>query len=286
MKLLTGWLGKAVSFLIFHAPAFVRVFLAWTLAILWFDIFRIRRKVVLDNLRTAFPEWSEKQRVKTARRSLCNLGLNFIEYSFLPWLNKDNVDRYFEFEGLDVFENALAQNRGVLLLTLHLGHGDLACAGLALKGYPMVMVSKFFKLQWLNDLWFGMRARAGVKFVPPRNSSYALLKGLKSGQAVIIPLDQFTGPPIGVRSTFFGKETGTAAGLAVMNERSKAPVVSVYTFRTPEGRHKVHFVREMNIEGAAETVTQAYNDELEKFVRAHPDQWMWLHRRWKRFVVH
>lgn len=259
--------------------------MAASLAILWLDIFRIRRQVVLDNLEIAFPEWSARERLYAARQSLRHLGLNFIEYSFLPWLKPDNVDRYFEYHGLDVFESALKEGKGVLLLTLHLGHGDLAASALAIRGYPMTMVSKFFKLQWLNDLWFGMRERVGMKFVPPRNSSYALLKALKRGDAVIIPLDQFTGPPIGVRTKFFGRETGTAAGLAVMAQRSGAPVVSVYTVRTPSGRHAIHFVRRMNIEGEVETVTQGFNDELEYFVRREPEQWMWLHRRWKRFVV-
>lgn len=284
MKRLTGWLGRALSFLIFKSPAFVRLGLAWFLAFLWFDVLRIRRKVVLDNLRKAFPEWPEKQRLHTARTSLRHLGLNFIEYSYLPFLKRDNVDRYFEFHGLDVLDDALAKGKGVLLLTLHLGHGDLCAAAMAVRGYPMVMVSKFFKIQWLNDLWFGMRERVGMKFVGPRNSSFQLLRALKNGSVVIIPLDQFTGPPIGVRTKFFGIETGTAAGFAIMADRSKAPVISVYTVRKPDGRHSLHFVREMKEQGTAERVTQSFNDELESFVRLYPDQWMWLHKRWKRFV--
>jgi KDO2-lipid IV(A) lauroyltransferase len=284
MKQLTGWLGRALSFLIFKSPAFVRLGLAWFLAFLWFDVLRIRRQVVLDNLRKAFPEWTEKQRLHTARTSLRHLGLNFIEYCYLPFLKRDNVDRYFEFHGLDVLNEALAKRKGVLLLTLHLGHGDLCAAAMAVKGYPMVMVSKFFKIQWLNDLWFGMRERVGMKFVGPRNSSFQLLRALKNGSVVVIPLDQFTGPPIGVRTKFFGIETGTAAGFAVMADRSEAPVISVYTVRKPDGRHAIHFVREIKEQGTASLVTQRFNDELESFVRLYPDQWMWLHKRWKRFV--
>ncbi len=284
MKRLIGWLGAALSYILFISPAFVRKSLAWLLAFLWFDVLRIRRKVVLENLRKAFPDWTDARRVQTARTSLRHLGLNFIEYGFLPWLTKENLGRYFEFHGLDVFEAALARGKGVLLLTLHLGHGDLCCAALAIHGYPMVMVSKFFKMQWLNDLWFGMREKAGMKFVPPRNSSFALLRALKNKSAVVIPLDQFTGPPIGVRTTFFGIETGTAAGFAVMAERSGATVLSVYGVRKANGKHAIHFIRELNEQGSAERVTQGYNDELESFVRLYPDQWMWLHRRWKRFV--
>lgn len=284
MKQLTGWLGRIFSYLVFKAPAFLRYAAAWFLAFLWLDVLRIRRKVVLDNIGKAFPDWTPAQRLQTARESMRNQGLNFIEYTFLPFLNRENLDKYFEFHGLDVFEEALAKGKGVLLLTLHLGHGDLAAAALAIRGYPMVMVSKFFKIKWLNDLWFGMREKVGMKFVGPRNSSFQLLRSLKNGSAVIIPLDQFTGPPIGVRTKFFGIETGTAAGFAVMAERSGASVVSVYAARLPNGRHSINFIREIKEQGSAERVTQVFNDELESFVRLYPGQWMWLHKRWKRFV--
>jgi Kdo2-lipid IVA lauroyltransferase/acyltransferase len=203
----------------------------------------------------------------------------------MPHLTKENVDRFFEFHDIEKAHQALAQGKGLLGLTLHLGAGDMALAALALKGIPVVIASKEFKLRWLNDIWFGMRARTGIKFVGARNSSFALLKSLKSGQAILIPNDQFTGPPIGVRTTFFGKETGTAAGMAVMAARSGAPVLSMYVYRKPSGVHSIHFEKFMSTEGTPETVTQAFNDELERFVRLHPDQWMWLHKRWKRFVV-
>lgn len=283
MKRLIGWLGRAISYGIFKSPFFLREGIAWGLAALWFDVFRIRRGVVLNNLLIAFPDKDKVERTRIARGSLRNLALSFIEYSFLPWLSPSVVDQMFTFEGLDLFEAALSEQRGVLLLTLHMGNGDLGTASLAVKGYPMVMVSKSFKLKWLNDFWFGIREDVGMRFVPARNSSYALLKALKRNQAVIIPLDQFTGPPIGVRTTFFGKETGTAAGLAIMAARSKAPVLSVFTVRQPDGRHLVKFVRRMATEGSPESVTQGFNDELEKFVRDYPDQWMWLHKRWKTY---
>lgn len=290
MKILIGWLGLGISFSLFKAPAFVRRALGNFLAFLWFDFFRIRRQVVLDNLKIAYPDLPLKERVRLGRRSLRALGLNFVEYSFLPWLNKQNYEKYFAFDNPGLVDEVLSRGKGALLLTCHLGHGDLACAAMSLRGWPVVMVSKFFKMKWLNDLWFGMRERLGTKFVAPRDSSYALLRALKGGNLVVIPLDQFTGPPIGVKTRFFGRETGTAAGLAVMAERSGAPVIAVYTHRDEDGRHVLHFVREMAIPKARDPanvarVTQEFNDQLEQFVRRHPDQWMWIHRRWKEFVV-
>lgn len=287
MKGLIGWFGKAFGYVIFGAPEWFKRALAAFLAFLWYDLFRIRRDVVMANLAIAFPNMPQVERVRLGRQNLRHLGMNFLEYTYLPWLNRANVGRLVEFHGIELLSNALARGRGVLLLTCHLGNGDLGCAALAVGGFPMVMVSKFFRLKWLNDLWFGMRERLGMKFVAPRDSSFVLLRSLKQGRAVVIPLDQFTGPPIGVRTTFFGRETGTAAGLAVMAQRSGAPVISVYTVRAPNGRHEVHFVREIPVgapgEESLEQSTQRFNDELETFVRLHPEQWMWIHRRWKQY---
>lgn len=287
MKRWIGWLGRIVSSLLFFGPSFLRRWVAYFLAFLWFDLFRIRRDVVDGNLAIAFPEMTGPERVRLGRAGLRHLALNFVEYSFLPWLTRENFERYYEFHNLELLDEAFKRGKGVLLLTLHLGNGDLGIAGLALKGYPITLVSKFFKIKWLNDLWFGMRERLGTRFVPPRDSSFALLRALKSNRAVMIPLDQFTGPPIGVRTTFFGRETGTAAGLAVMAERSGAPVISIYTVRTPEGRHGIYVLREMPVRNSpdetVEQITQRFNDELESLVRLHPEQWMWIHRRWKKF---
>jgi len=293
MRTLIAWLGRGISSLFFYGPQGLRIFFGNLLAFLWFDVFRIRRQVALDNIARAFPDLNERERVRLARRSIQNLGLGFVEYSFFPWLTRDNFRDYFLFENQQLLEEKYAEGKGILLLTLHMGNGDLACAGMSLNGWPTVMVSKTFKVKWLNDLWFGMRERLGTRFIPPRDSSYALLKALKQGAAVVIPLDQFTGPPIGVRTTFFGHETGTAAGLAVMAERSGAPVLAVYTHRDAAGRHVLHFEREIKVPKnslkdpeQARRITQEFNDQLEVFVRRHPEQWMWIHKRWKRFVVH
>lgn len=272
MRRLTSWLAKAVSYF---------------LAFLWFDLFRIRRQVVLDNLAIAFPDLSRKEHIRIGRQSLRNLALNLVEYGLFFKLSKKKFDQYFELHNGELLEELLKRNHGVLMLTCHLGHGDLACAALSLSGFPMVMVSKTFKWKWLNDFWFNLREKVGTRFVPPRDSSYALLKALKQRSVVVIPLDQFTGPPIGVRTTFFGKETGTAAGLAVMAQRSKAPVVSAYTKRLEDGRHAIFIVREVPVgdkqQETLEQTTQRFNGELEEFVRSCPDQWMWIHRRWKKF---
>lgn len=289
MKTFVAWLAKGFCFVIIHLPRPVQAFLGQVIGWLWFDVLRIRRKVVMDNLARAFPEWSKKRRCEVARQSLHHMGYDLIEYCYLPFLTKENYQEHVVFEGWEHMEAARAKGKGVCCLTLHLGHGDLAVSAMSLAGLPSYLISKEFKMQWLNDMWFKMRMRAGTQFIPPRNSSYAILKALKKKALVIFVQDQFMGPPIGVRTTFFGHETGTAMGLAIMADRSKAPVLPIYTYRREDGKHVICFEPEIEFtssEDRDETVarmTQIFNDHLEGWVRKHPEQWMWVHRRWKKF---
>ena len=259
------------------------------LGILWFDIFRIRRQVVIDNISRVFPEMTEKNKVVLGRWSLRNMGRNLIEYCYLPFMSKSLVERFFRFEGEHYVQEALSQGKGVCFLTLHLGSGDLACSALSVKGYPVHLISKIFKVKWLNDLWFGMREKVGTKFIAPRNSSYHILKALKKNEIVIFVMDQFTGPPIGVRTKFFGYETGTGFGLALMAQRSGAPVIPIYTIRQLDGTHVIRIQPPIPFEDSDDRdeslaqMTQVYNDYLEKFVLECPEQWMWVHKRWKIF---
>src|SRR3954463_7657569 len=115
MRILIGWLGRAISSALFHGPAWLRRALGNFLAFLWFDLFRIRRQVVLENLAIAFPEKSKAERVRLGRESLRTLGMNLVEYSFLPHLNKNNYQHFFEFENPELIDAVLARGKGVLL---------------------------------------------------------------------------------------------------------------------------------------------------------------------------
>jgi KDO2-lipid IV(A) lauroyltransferase len=134
-----------------------------------------------------------------------------------------------------------------------------------------------------------MRRKHGTRFISPEKSSFEILRALRRNEIVIFVLDQFMGPPIGVRTRFFGKETGTAAGCALMAGRTGAPLIPCCTYRRSDGRHVAFFeapipflddgLREKNIA----VMTQIYTDKIESYVRLYPGQWMWIHRRWKEF---
>lgn len=290
MKLLIGLFFKCLSFFLSSLPLKLRQAIGDAIGLLWFDVLRIRRQVAIANLAIAFPEKSLNERIRLARSSLRHMGRTLIEFTQFPFLTTEKVPYLFEFDGLEMFEHAVRDGKGVFLLTLHLGNGDFATAAMSKMGYHLSLISKEFKARWLNDLWFGMREKHGTQFISPEKSSFEILRALKRGRAVIFVLDQFMGPPVGVRTKFFGKETGTAAGLALLASRTGAPVIPCYTYRLANGKHAVRFEQPIKFslddrpnQENISVMTQAYTDKLEEIVRRHPEQWMWIHRRWKEF---
>ena len=158
---------KAFIFLFTKLPQSIRFLFGDILGIICFDVLRVRRKIVMNNLKKAFPEKSESERVKVGRQSFLNMGRNLTEYAFLPFLQPKLLEN-IHFTGLENIDRALEKNRGVCLMSLHLGNPDLAGVVLMLKtNYPLVVISKIFKIKWINQIWFGLRKKVGMTFIPP-----------------------------------------------------------------------------------------------------------------------
>lgn len=289
MKSLNSWVFEGLSKFLLILPRRGQMFIGSALGVFWFEILRIRRQVALDNIKNALPNLSDSERLKIARAAFINVGHTVIEVLMMIAFSKKDLSRYFVFRGEEHLYNALKEGKGALLLSMHLGNGDFACMALALKGHPLSLISKQFRSQWLNDFWFQVRAQHGTQFIREEKSTYDILSGLKNNRGVIFVLDQFMGPPVGVRTKFFGIETGTAVGLSLFAERNKAPVIPVYNFRRDDGIIEVVIDPPILFEDQGDreknkvVMTQRYNDKIESCVRKHPGQWMWIHKRWKEF---
>lgn len=293
MRPLLGFLLKSFSqFLSLFPRSWVRS-LGVALGILWIDVFRFRRKIVLDNLRLAFPQWSEEKRVQVGRRSVHMLGENFAEFLLIPSLTPAWIDQNVVIEGIENFREAHALGKGIYFLTLHLGDGDLSANVLAMKCCGIHIITKKFKNRLFNDMWFSIRGAQGVKYIEAHGNStpFDILKALKKNEGVVFVVDQFMGKPYGIETLFFGKPTGTAYGLALFAQKTKSPVVPVYTYEGDDGKIHIVFEPMMDLKpligddknGTLLRVTQAFCDKVEAIIRKHPDQWMWVHRRWKDF---
>lgn len=289
MKKLVLYFLKFLSWIAYHLPRPVQMFLGDLVGYLWFDILRLRRKVIDSNLQIAFPEWDESERIRVGRESCKGMGRALVEYFVLPHINGKNLDKYFVCDDWGPFERANEEGKGVLLLSLHLGSYDLLSAYLAIKGMDLYLISKELSAKNLNDLWFGLRKSKGVKFISDRKAKFDIIKALKKKAAVAFVIDQFTGPPIGIETEFFGKKTGSAKGLALFHAWTKSPVVPVYNYRRPDNKIQIVFGEAIELESFEDRdqtvafMTQKYNTELEEIIKKHPEQWLWVHKRWKKF---
>ncbi len=274
-------------------PAKVNLYLGQILAFLWFDIFRIRRQVIFDNIELVFPNISDLEKKRIAKQSMVNLCRSFFDVIKLPSISESWIDTNVIFHGTGNFLSLPDKTKGVLFLSLHLGSGDLSASIISRRFMPMNLITKRFRSIFLDQFWFALRGGSSMKFIDAhsKRNAFDILAALRAGSGVIFVLDQFMGKPYGIESTFFGKKTGTAYGLALFVKKSKVPVIPIYTFWGTDDKLHIIFSERIDLspfygdddESYRTNVTNRFNAELERIIRQHPEFWMWLHRRWKKF---
>lgn len=280
---------KIISFILYCLPNRLRYLGGDFIGILWFDILRIRRKIIFANLERAFPGIELKTKIRIGRSSCRGMGWAFMDYFIMPYLTKENLHNYVETRGLEYLEEELNKGNGVLFLGLHLGSYDLIAVALGVLGYPLNLISKEFNYKWLNEVWFGLRKSKGVGFISDRKSTFDIFRALKNNEIVTFVLDQYMGTPLGIKTNFFSHPTGTAKSLAMFADKSKATCLPIYNYRNAQGKiilvvePAIPFEVKEDREASVFYMTQKYNDYLEGLVRRYPEQWLWVHRRWKRF---
>lgn len=280
---------KILCFSVSSMPRRLQLFTGRVLGLIWFYLVPVRRGIALQNLALAFPEKTPADRWKIAKDTFLGFGCGFIEMLMLPYMDDALLRRLFVFHGRENYDKAFFKNKGVFLLTLHLGSWELMSASQGHVKIPLNVITKKFKAKSFNDTWVGLRRDQGIKLISEEKSTFQILRAIGRGEAVGFILDQFMGPPVGSRVQFFGNETGAPASLALFSDRTRAPVVPVYNVRGEDGKIHVYFEPEIPFVEQGSTsknisfMTQLYTSKLEEIVRKYPSQWLWIHRRWKPF---
>jgi KDO2-lipid IV(A) lauroyltransferase len=246
------------------------------------------RRVGLRNLEIAFPGMALAERQRLLKAEFDNLGRQLAEFCLFPRYTRDNVDQVATYDGLENFQKAKAQGKGVLLLTAHLGGWEIGSFVHSLHGYPVRAVIRELDNRYLNRLVERYRTLHGNSTFPKQEFARGLLAAMREGETVGLLMDTNMTPPQGVFVPFFGVSACTASGLARVALRTGAAVVPAFTLWDREQRrYRVHFdpalelIRTGDEEADAVANTGLFNRVIESFVRAYPDQWLWVHRRWK-----
>jgi KDO2-lipid IV(A) lauroyltransferase len=247
-----------------------------------------RRRVALANLERALgADLGPAERRQLARASFRHLGMTGVECCRLFFGPPGAMLRRVRVEGLEHVKAALEEGRGALFLTAHFGNWELLAAAHALGGLPpLSVVVRPLDNPFLDALVAGGRARAELRLISKRAAVNDIRTTLGRGECVGILLDQDAGRQ-GLHVPFFGEPASTSRSLAVLALKTAAPVVPAFIHRLPDGDHVVTLepalplARTGDVDRDVRVNTARYTQVIERHVREHPEQWFWVHRRWK-----
>jgi Kdo2-lipid IVA lauroyltransferase/acyltransferase len=246
------------------------------------------RKTAQFNLRLAFPDWTEQQRKDATRKMVRNLGWMAAEFARLPRLTKENIDNVVILDGHENFLEGQGRGNGVLYLTGHIGAWELSSFAHALYGYPLHFMARPLDNKRLDALVNEYRCFSGNQPIFKNESARVMLKILKDAGTVGILADQNTLPAEGAFVDFFGKLACTTTGLARVALHTGAAVVPGYAYWDESiQKYRLRFEPPVELIRTGDTErdvfenTQRFAKVIEEIIRKHPDQWVWIHKRWK-----
>jgi KDO2-lipid IV(A) lauroyltransferase len=246
------------------------------------------RRTGMRNLELAYPEWTLERRRQTLRRLYRHLGWQLAEFAKMSGYTLDEANAFVEYEGLENWLDARDRGRGVLVVTGHLGAWELSSYYHSLAGHPMGLVIRRLDNPLVDAFVNRIRCLHGNRVIHKDDFARGLISAMRDGETVGILMDTNMTPPQGVFVPYFGVQACTASGLARVALRTGAAVLPGFLL-WDEARRKyiLHFGECLDLQqtGDAEADilanTAMFTAAIESFVRRYPEQWLWMHRRWK-----
>lgn len=267
-------------------PLSVGRFFGCCLGRLCFLVVKQERLRALDHLESVFPDWSPRKRTKIARRVFIHLGMNFFEWLKLPGLSLQGVSQLAEVEGLEHVQQVLAEGRGVIFVSGHIGNWEIMPLYFRTLGFEGSILARRLRYSEYESFLIRMREQKGIRTILRGGSLREMAKVLRSNQIMGIMPDQDIDSVEGIFVDFFGKPAYTPVGPALLSLMTRAPIVPVFNVRNGK-RFKIicgaplPFPKTDDRDQAVRELTEAWSASIEQAVRKYPDHWVWMHRRWK-----
>lgn len=240
------------------------------------------RRVARRNLLMALPELPEPRRREIADGVFHSIARLLATFAKFPSIRRDNLDRWIRVEGYEHVQAALRAGRGVLFATAHLGNWELSAYAHALLAAPMNLVARPLDNPLIERLVERRRSLSGNRVVLKKDFARVILKALAANETVGILIDQNAAVDSGVFVDFFGVPASAGTGFAKLAARSGAAVIPGFAlWSAGERRYVLRFYPPVPMTGDAARDTAALQGQLETVIRQYPDQWLWIHRRWK-----
>ncbi len=242
-----------------------------------------RRRIAIDNIEQAL-RLGKVESKRLARRSFINMVRVGFEVIRLPRV-LPRIKDLFEVEGENRLGESLEKGKGALVLVSHLGNWEYGAARMAAEGLPVTMVvrppSSRLARRYIEDL----RQRAGIETIDRKGGLLGIMRALKAGKLVLVAMDQHASRN-DVTVDFFGRPAHTVNVAAILALKHGVPIVPAFTWREgarfrAEVQPEIKVKSSGNAEDDVRDVTQKATDRIEEMIRKRPDQWLWMHRRWR-----
>lgn len=264
-----------------------RVHLFAVLALAFYHLSPRRRLIALHNLKSAFPEKSMTEIILIAKGVYRNIAVVAAEFFDLPWWTKDRIEEMVEVEGLEYCVEALKKKRGLLLVGAHFGNWELQAIAFSLLFQPLLFLYRPLDNQFLERLVTSVRSSTGNIPLVKNKAMRQMLRTLKTNGIVGLMIDQNWSWQEGVFVDFFGRPACTSDGFVRLALHTESPVLPAFMVRQESGKYRliigdaVELVHTGEQEKDVLVSTQNFTRILENMIRKYPDQWFWVHQRWK-----
>ncbi len=276
--------------LISGIPKNIVCFFGKILGILIYYIDFPHRRIVIRNLKFAYPEWADEEVCRVSRKVFRNLGITILEILQMAFFSKEDFLRNIRIKGEEHLLNAVESGKGVIIISAHLGNWEAASLfSPCYFGYPVTVVVRKIESEIINRWILKLRTRFGNSRIDKEGALPEMMQTLRSGKILAMLIDQGTTKSEGVELLFYDKKVTVTPAAAMLALRCKSPVLPVFCIREEDQKlaiiiePPVQLVRTNDLRDDLKSNTQIMTDVMEKAVRKYPDQWLWLHKRWKRF---
>jgi len=250
------------------------------------------RRIVRTNLRLAFPGWSSQKIRRTSKRVFQHLGATFVEICQLASYSKSDVMNRVRVVGAQHWRQALARNQGLILVSAHLGNWEFGTQYAAcFMQRPTLGVVKKIRFNPLNQWVHNLRTRFGIHMIYKKGALPDMRQSLRRGEIVGLLVDQSRRKE-GIDVNFFGHRVPATPAAAFLGLRCKSPILPMFCIREASGQMTIHvqqpleLKRSGNLRADVQANTQLITDAVERMIRLYPEQWFWVHKRWKKYYPH
>lgn len=247
------------------------------------------RRIVRRNLKFVYPEWTPKRIKETSLKVFQNIGMTFMEVFQIICLPKDELISRTKIKGKKILLEAIKENKGVILISAHLGNWEIVSPFLAALGLRTSAVGRRLRVKLLNRLIVGLRTRFGTVSIDKEGGMPKMMRSVREGKILGIMIDQGTQSSMGVKINFFDRAVTATPAPALIALRCKCPVVPIFGVREIDGgltiivKPPLELTKTQDLKSDLKVNMQLMTNIIEKTVRDYPEQWFWVHKRWKKY---